>query len=191
MNQPCVVTGAQLAAPPAAECSQELAHVGNHNPVHHVAAFLADGEHLGSLSKSGAADALSNPFAAGAGAGPYASPYTTQLQGPGSGTSGDINPKLGLDAAVLDSLFERPSAELVSDCAHCPTAPLLLYLSCSAHLGRASYPSSEAMHMQPCARVWEQSAAWRRKAAHGQCAADQPQFAAGSWHLKQLEHAPT
>jgi hypothetical protein len=79
-----------------------------------VAACRADGEHLGSLSESGAADALSNPFAAGGGAGPYASSYTSQLQGPGSG---DVNPKLGLDAALLDSLFERPSAELVSICA--------------------------------------------------------------------------
>lgn len=80
----------------------------------------ADGEHLGSLSESGLSDALSNPFAAG-GAGPYASPYTAQLQGAtaagGGGAAaaaaGDINPKQGLDAGLLDSLFERPSAELV------------------------------------------------------------------------------
>jgi hypothetical protein len=64
----------------------------------------ADGEHLGSLAES-SIDAISNPFA-GAGTGPYG--YAAQPQ-----QAGDINPKQGLDAFLLDSLFERPSAELV------------------------------------------------------------------------------
>jgi hypothetical protein len=84
----------------------------------------ADSEHLGSLSESGLSDALINPFAppGGAAAGSYDSPYTAQLQaaaaaGVGVGgigaAAGDINPRQGLDAGLLDSLFERPSAELV------------------------------------------------------------------------------
>jgi hypothetical protein len=63
----------------------------------------ADGEHLGSLAES--STDISNPFA-GSGGGPYG--YTAQPQ-----QAGDISPKQGLDALLLDSLFERPSAELV------------------------------------------------------------------------------
>lgn len=70
----------------------------------------ADGEHLGSLSESGTQESIINPFAAG----PYGSPYTQQLQAPASADpAGDINPKQGLEHALLDSLFQRPSAELV------------------------------------------------------------------------------
>jgi hypothetical protein len=75
-------------------------------------ACAADGEHLGSLSESGTQESIINPFAVG----PYGSPYTQQLQAPASADpAGDINPKQGLEPALLDSLFQRPSAELVSE----------------------------------------------------------------------------
>jgi hypothetical protein len=59
-----------------------------------------------------------------------------QLQGPGFGAAaGDVNPKLGLDAVLLDSLFERPSAELVSICVLSAAPPLL---SCSVYRSETS-----------------------------------------------------
>lgn len=87
---------------------------------------VADGEHLGSISESGEPEAFGNPFSAAAA--PYASPYTAQLQNPALLGSADINPKQGLDVTLLDGLFDRPSAELVSTTAagcmlrrHCHT----------------------------------------------------------------------
>lgn len=73
----------------------------------------ADGEHLGSLSESCVDAPLTNsisnnPLAAGLAG--YSSAPQPLPQNP---VGGDINPKQGLDAAVLDALFERPSAELV------------------------------------------------------------------------------
>lgn len=98
------------------------------------------------------ADAGGDPYGAGGYGGRPSSGYAAtpwmQAAGAGAGAAGKINPRAGLDVAMLDALFEQPAPELVSSIAQ-QTTVRQLFASCSCMHMRVRVHVAAWLHVQP------------------------------------------